>query len=156
MISFLLTFVHVVVCFFLIAVILLQTGKRADLAGAFGGGGSQTAFGARGAATFLSRATTWCAVIFMCTSMLLALMHSRSSRSGGSVLDTSPVPAGTGVPAVPPPAPAPAPNQAPGGAPQGQPEGQDTQPPAGQAPAEQTPAPPAGDTAPPSGQGANN
>ena len=55
----LLVILYVIVCLFLIVVVLLQTGKRADLAGAFGGGGSQTAFGARGAATFLSRMTTW-------------------------------------------------------------------------------------------------
>ncbi|MGA7638276.1 MAG: preprotein translocase subunit SecG, partial [Candidatus Acidiferrales bacterium] len=51
---------HVLVCFVLIIVIMLQSGSAADLAGAFGGAGSQTAFGPRGAATFLSRATTWC------------------------------------------------------------------------------------------------
>ena len=50
--------VHIIVCLILIAVVLLQSGKGADLAGAFGGGGSQTAFGARGAGTILSKLTT--------------------------------------------------------------------------------------------------
>ena len=59
---------HVLVCFVLIIVIMLQSGNAADLAGAFGGAGSQTAFGPRGAATFLSKATTWCAIVFMMTS----------------------------------------------------------------------------------------
>ena len=66
---------HVVVCLFLIIVILLQSGKAADLAGAFGGMGSQTAFGPRGSATLLSRATTISTVVFMLTSISL-----RSSR----------------------------------------------------------------------------
>ena len=57
----LITIVHIAVCLFLIIVVLLQSGKSGDIAAAFGGMGSQTAFGPRGAATFLSRATTWCA-----------------------------------------------------------------------------------------------
>ena len=72
----LLTSLHWIVCIILILVVLLQTGKRADLAGAFGGGGSQTAFGARGAATFLSKATTISAVVFMLTSLLLSMLSS--------------------------------------------------------------------------------
>ena len=52
---------HILVCFVLVIVIMLQSGNAADLAGAFGGAGSQTAFGPRGAATFLSRSNTWCA-----------------------------------------------------------------------------------------------
>ena len=68
-ISFILVTLHVAVCFVLIIVIMLQSGSAADLAGAFGGAGSQTAFGPRGAATFLSRATTWCAIVFMMTSL---------------------------------------------------------------------------------------
>jgi len=111
----LLTILHVIVAVFLILVVLLQTGKRADLAGAFGGGGSQTAFGARGAATLLSRLTAWSAGIFMATSLTLALMSS-SSSGGGSVLDSLPasVPVSAPAPATPPPAtptPAPAPAQ---------------------------------------------
>ena len=70
---FLLVTMHVVICGILIIVVLLQSGEAADLAGAFGGAGSQTAFGPRGAATFLSKATTWCAVMFMLTSMAMTM-----------------------------------------------------------------------------------
>ena len=88
----LLVILYVIVCLFLIAVVLLQTGKRADLAGAFGGGGSQTAFGTRGAATFLSRMTTVFAVLFMILSLALSIYSSGGSRrSTGSVLDKVPV-----------------------------------------------------------------
>src|SRR3984957_16186119 len=74
-----LTIIHVIVCLFLIGVILLQQGKSADLAGAFGGQGSQTAFGPRGAANLLTKLTTWSAVIFMLSSIGLTVMLSRSS-----------------------------------------------------------------------------
>ena len=79
----LLVIVHVIVCLFLICVVLLQQGKSADLAGAFGGQGSQTAFGPRGAANLLTRLTTWSAVIFMFTSIALtiAMSHSTASHS---------------------------------------------------------------------------
>jgi len=80
-------FVHVIVCLALVLVVLLQTGKRADLAGAFGGGGSQTAFGARGAATFLSKMTTAAAVMFMISSLTLAIMSSNSGDPNQTVLD---------------------------------------------------------------------
>ena len=73
----LLEIIHVVVCVLLILIVLLQSGKSADLAGAFGGGGSQTAFGARGTATFLSKLTTGAAVIFMITSFTLSLLISQ-------------------------------------------------------------------------------
>ena len=103
----LLTFAHVFVAIVLICVVLLQTGKRADLAGAFGGGGSQTAFGPRGAANALSRLTTWSAGIFMFTSLTLSLMSGRSTGHG-SVLDSVPPPASSSAPAAPAPsAPAP-------------------------------------------------
>src|SRR5579863_1008501 len=78
-----LVILHVIVCLVLMSVILLQSGQAADIAGAFGGSGSQTAFGPRGAATFLSRATTWCAVMFMFTSMALAV-HVRTAGGGGT------------------------------------------------------------------------
>ena len=81
----LMVILYVIVCLFLIAVVLLQTGKRADLAGAFGGGGSQTAFGTRGAATFLSRMTTVFAVLFMVLSLALSIYSSGGSRRSGSV-----------------------------------------------------------------------
>jgi preprotein translocase subunit SecG len=110
----LLTILHVIVAIFLILVVLLQTGKRADLAGAFGGGGSQTAFGARGAATLLSRLTAWSAGIFMATSLILSLMSSSSTGGGGSVLDSVPASAPASSPAPAPPAPtAPTPATAP-------------------------------------------
>jgi preprotein translocase subunit SecG len=81
----LITVVHVIVCLFLITVVLLQSGKSGDIAAAFGGMGSQTAFGPRGAATVLTKATTWCAIIFMVTSVTLSVIGTR--RSGpGSVL----------------------------------------------------------------------
>jgi preprotein translocase subunit SecG len=82
MITVLITIVHVIVCFFLIAVVLLQSGKSGDLAAAFGGQGSQTAFGPRGAASVLSKATTWSAVIFMVTSMVLSIYQAR--RTGAT------------------------------------------------------------------------
>ena len=71
------TFVHIVVCLFLIIVVLLQSGASGDIAAAFGGQGSQTAFGPRGAATALSKATTWSAIIFMVTSITLSVMASK-------------------------------------------------------------------------------
>jgi preprotein translocase subunit SecG len=75
----LLVILHVIVCLFLIGVVLLQQGKSADLAGAFGGQGSQTAFGPRGAANLLTKLTAWSAVIFMLTTISLTVMMSRSS-----------------------------------------------------------------------------
>ncbi len=84
--TILVTIVHVIVCLFLIIVVLLQSGKSADIAAAFGGMGSQTAFGPRGAATVLSKATTWAAVIFMVTSITLSIFASRRSAAGGSVM----------------------------------------------------------------------
>jgi preprotein translocase subunit SecG len=71
--------IHVVVSFFLIGVILIQQGRSADLAGAFGGQGSQTAFGPRAQANVLTRLTTWSAVIFMCTSITLVVLYERST-----------------------------------------------------------------------------
>ena len=82
--------VHVVVCLFLIIVVLLQSGKAADLAGAFGGMGSQTAFGPRGSATLLSKATTISAVLFMVTSLSLSIMATRNAGLGTSVLESAP------------------------------------------------------------------
>ncbi len=78
---------HIIVCFVLVAVIMLQSGNAADLAGAFGGAGSQTAFGPRGAATFLSRATTWCAIVFMVTSLALSFKRATPTSSTGSILE---------------------------------------------------------------------
>ncbi len=78
----LLTIVHIFVCAFLIIVVLLQSGQSGDIAAAFGGMGSQTAFGPRGSATVLSRVTTWSAIIFMVTSITLSVYAQR--RSGSS------------------------------------------------------------------------
>ena len=82
-----LTIIHIVVCFFLIIVVLLQSGKAADLAGAFGGMGSQTTFGPRGSATVLSKATTIAAALFMLTSLFLTVLTNRAGASSGSVLE---------------------------------------------------------------------
>ncbi len=71
--------IHVIVCLFLIGVVLIQQGKSADLAGAFGGQGSQTAFGPRGAANLLTKLTTWSAILFMLTSVGLTILLSRNS-----------------------------------------------------------------------------
>ena len=89
--------VHIIVSLFLIGVVLLQQGRSADLAGAFGGQGSQTAFGPRAAANVLTRLTTWAAVIFMVTSIGLTVLYQRTSGSH-SVLDgaTSSAPAKSG------------------------------------------------------------
>ena len=73
--------VHVIVCLFLIGVVLLQQGRSADLAGAFGGQGSQTAFGPRAAANVLTRLTTWSAILFMVTSLSLVVLYVRSTGS---------------------------------------------------------------------------
>jgi len=104
--------VHVVVCFFLIVVVLLQSGKAADLAGAFGGMGSQTAFGPRGSATLLSKATTISAVLFMVTSLSLSILATRNAGLGATVLEgaparTAPVKSAPVPPARQIPAPAP-------------------------------------------------
>ncbi|HZP18254.1 MAG TPA: preprotein translocase subunit SecG [Terriglobales bacterium] len=94
----LITIVHILVCFFLIIVVLLQSGQSGDIAAAFGGMGSQTAFGPRGAATVLTKATTWCAIIFMLTSITLSVAASRKS-GGGSVLQNYKSPQSTNQPA---------------------------------------------------------
>jgi preprotein translocase subunit SecG len=90
----LITIIHVIVSLFLIGVVLLQSGKAADLAGAFGGLGSQTVFGPRGSATVLTRATAISAGVFMITSLSLSLLATNEGGgSGNSILDeiTAPV-----------------------------------------------------------------
>src|SRR5271156_6913685 len=82
----LLTLFFVMNCLVLIIVVLLQSGKAADLAGAFGGAGSQTAFGPRGAATILSQATTWCAIMFMICALALMIRVDRGLDSDKSIL----------------------------------------------------------------------
>ncbi len=102
----LLTTFFVMNCLVLIIVVLLQSGKAADLAGAFGGAGSQTAFGPRGAASVLSQATTWCAVMFMVCALALVVRVDRGVDSGGSILQqySKPAPAKSS-PVTPAPAP---------------------------------------------------
>jgi preprotein translocase subunit SecG len=110
---YLITTIHIIVCIFLIIVVLLQSGKSGDIAAAFGGMGSQTAFGPRGAATALSKATAWSTVIFILTSITLSVYASRHSTGGNSVLQgikSQPVntqPAKPGTPTQTPAQPAP-------------------------------------------------
>ena len=107
---YVITTLHVIVCLFLVIVVLLQSGKAADLAGAFGGMGSQTAFGPRGSATLLSKATTVAAAVFMLTSLTLSIMSNRSSSSR-SILENQSAPAAQKAQpktATPVPVPAPA------------------------------------------------
>lgn len=112
--TILITIIHVIVCLFLIAVVLLQSGKSGDLAAAFGGQGSQTAFGPRGAASVLSRATTWSAIIFMLTSITLSIYAARKSGPTSVFSGVKPVQtksqSATPTPAAPPTVPQ---NQAP-------------------------------------------
>ena len=96
--------IHILVCVFLIIVVLLQSGKAADLAGAFGGMGSQTAFGPRGSATLLSKATTISAVLFMVTSLSLSILATKSAGLGTTVLEggsTKSAPVRTQAPPAP-------------------------------------------------------
>src|SRR5712691_1542397 len=90
-------------CLVLIIVVLLQSGKAADLAGAFGGAGSQTAFGPRGAANVLSKATTWCAVMFMLCAMAMVLRTDKAVGAGSSILERVSQPAPKPAPATTPP-----------------------------------------------------
>jgi preprotein translocase subunit SecG len=85
--------IHVLVCLVLIGVVLLQQGRSADLAGAFGGQGSQTAFGPRAAANVLTRLTTWSAIIFMCTSIGLVVLFVRGTGSHSVLEGVKPAPA---------------------------------------------------------------
>lgn len=113
-------------CLVLVIVVLLQSGKAADLAGAFGGAGSQTAFGPRGAANVLSKATTWCAIMFMLCSFAMTLRTDKAVEEGGSILQKVSNPAPKPAPATAPVAP--------------QPNTHDDSLPSGQKPASQTPA----------------
>jgi len=115
--SWLLTLFFVMNCFVLIIVVLLQSGKAADLAGAFGGSGSQTAFGPRGAANALSNATTWCAVMFMVCALAMVLRQDKTMSKGSSILErvsqpapakSAPVTPAPAIPAQQAPAPQPA------------------------------------------------
>lgn len=112
-----LLFIHILVCFGVILIVLLQAGKGAGLSSAFGLGGGESFFGGRGPALFLEKLTTGCAVLFMITCLSLSL-YAMKRRSSGSVLDKMAVPTAT-APAVPvnTPASAPAPTQAPAAVP---------------------------------------
>jgi len=138
----LLWIVHVVVCLFLIIVVLLQSGKAADLAGAFGGMGSQTAFGPRGSATLLSKATTISAILFMVTSLSLSILATRNAGLGTTVLESAPSKSSAPTPAKSAPVPAPVTVPAPQGQGQGQPIPINSAP-ASQAPPATLPTPPA-------------
>lgn len=112
--GWLLTTFFVLNCLVLIIVVLLQSGKAADLAGAFGGAGSQTAFGPRGAASVLSQATTWCAIMFMVCALAMVVRVDRSvenGEGGGSILQQFSKPATKTTPAPPSNKPAPATQQ---------------------------------------------
>jgi preprotein translocase subunit SecG len=112
--GWLLTTFFVLNCLVLIIVVLLQSGKAADLAGAFGGAGSQTAFGPRGAASVLSQATTWCAIMFMVCALAMVVRVDRSvenGEGGGSILQQFSKPATKTTPAPANSAPAPATQQ---------------------------------------------
>jgi len=110
--SILLIIVHVVVCIALIMIVLLQTGKGADIGAAFGGGSSQTLFGSTGASTFLSKATTVAAIVFMLTSLTLAYVSS--NRPGKSSIMTDGKPPATQTAPVPEGAPGGGGNATPG------------------------------------------
>ncbi len=121
------TVVHIIVCVILVLVVLLQSGKAGDLSTAFGGAGSQTAFGTRSAATLLTKATTVAAVLFMVTSLGLAIMSIRGS--GGSIMEGVPT-GGAEVPAATQTAPGASGPAAESAAPEGQPAQPESQPPA--------------------------
>jgi len=98
-----LLFIHILVCLLLVIVVLLQSGKSADLAGAFGGYGSQSTFGPRGTATLLSKITTTLAILFMVTSLLLQVLEARKNRSGSVLPSERPAATATQRPAPPVP-----------------------------------------------------
>ncbi len=89
--SALVTIIHVVVCLILVIAVLLQSGKAADLAGAFGGAGSQTAFGPRGSATVLAKVTEISAILFMITSLGLWVLSGKDTSSAVSGEKAAPV-----------------------------------------------------------------
>ena len=126
--GWLLTGFFILNCLVLIIVVLLQSGKAADLAGAFGGAGSQTAFGPRGAANVLSKATTWCAIMFMLCAMALVLRTDKAVGQGSSVLQNVSQPAPKPAPVTAPTTPATTPATTP------------VKPPATSQPASETPA----------------
>jgi len=121
--------VHVIVCIALILIILLQSGKGADIGAVFGGGSSQTVFGSTGAGTFLSKVTIAAAVIFMLTSIILTYFSGKGLVKERSIV-TEPPPAATSTTGETAPTPA-----------KSQPEAQSAKPEAPAAPAATVPAP---------------
>jgi preprotein translocase subunit SecG len=118
---YLINTLYVLVCLLLLLVILLQQGKGGDMASAFGGGSSQTAFGARAGATLLTKMTTVCAVLFMVGALVLAIMAQRgpgslvsgtpappAAQKPAAPVGTTPAPTSTPAPGTPPPAGTPA------------------------------------------------
>ena len=107
--------IYVVVCVFLILVVLLQQGKGADVASAFGASSSQTTFGARGATTVLEKVTTWSFVAFSVLAVAISLLQARPKSSVIKALGNQPVKSAPAMPAAPAPANSvpPAPAQAP-------------------------------------------
>jgi len=137
--TILFTILHVLVCLFLILVVLAQQGKGQDLASAFGGAGSQTAFGARGTATLLSKITAGAAAIFMITSLTLSFL--RPAVSERTVVPDLPAPATeTTTPSEETTTPVPPPSEE---------QPSETPPPAGETETEAEPQPEATSTAPP-------
>ena len=104
------TFIHVIVCFALILIVLLQAGKGAEMGAAFGGA-SQTIFGSSGAVGFLTKLTTVAAVVFMVTSLLLAFTSSKRASSVMSGSSTQSAPAQPKQAPVQPQVPAPEPKK---------------------------------------------
>ena len=111
---FILPTFFVINCLVLIIVVLLQSGKAADLAGAFGGAGSQTAFGPRGAANVLSKATTWCAIMFMLCAMAMVLRSEKAVGQDSSFMKKFSQSAPKPAPVAPPITPATTPATTPG------------------------------------------
>src|SRR5712664_1238271 len=132
--GWLLTGFFILNCLVLIIVVLLQSGKAADLAGACGGAGSQTAFGPRGAANVLSKATTWCAVMFMLCAFAMVLRTDKAVGQGSSILERVSKPAPKPAPATTPATPATTPATTPA-------KPQSNTQPAAQPPASSQPAP---------------
>jgi len=102
MLYYVVTTLYVLVCLFLLVVVLLQQGRAGDIAAAFGGSSSQTAFGARSGATLLTRATSVLAVLFLVGSLALSIYWGKGSGTAGSSIK---LPTGQSAPAAPPPAP---------------------------------------------------
>jgi len=94
--------IHVIACFAIIGIVLLQAGKGADIGSAFGGAGSQAVFGSMGTPTVLGKITAAIAIIFTITSFSLALLGGE--RSGSIVREAAPPPAAAPAPAAPAPA----------------------------------------------------